>query len=98
MALKDRILSREYAQAKEKLLNQFISLDLKTVGGNTVTCLACKKSLVIKPKDEFLPYSVMNHSGTVKARSKILRTNKEAYKWFVDMHWSNCIEHRMQGD
>lgn len=71
--------------------HNFLKLDITTKPEtNLVTCLVCNETLAIAMKDEFVPYRVRLAVTKYKI-SKLIETNKEAFKWFAETHYHQCV-------
>lgn len=71
-------------------LDRNIKIDLTGANGSRLTCRVCESALDIKTKGNFSPYSIMVGIGTEKARTKHIKTQKEALNYFYEQHWESC--------
>lgn len=85
---------REYQDAKERLLSQWLSFDIvSNASGTNMMCKVCRRvGYVAFP---FIPFSIWteyNNRGKMMARTKILKNKKEAIDHFQQEHWEGCIK------
>lgn len=75
---------------REKWLSANIHIDTTGQNGSVITCKKCKSKTDIKTAGNFSPYSVFVQSGTAKARTKQIKTQKQALEYFMECHWESC--------
>lgn len=86
----NKSILNEYKTMRETWLLVNIKIDFNSETHPTAACRVCKQKTFIPCTDNFKPYSVMVGGNTVRARTKLLKTNKQVLLHFQDEHWESC--------
>lgn len=89
--LSNRNQIKAAALERERRLTAYIKIDLTAMPQPSATCLVCRDLIRVPNSDQFIPYTVWVENKEGKHYTKMLKTNKEALKWFQEKHWHSCI-------